>query len=300
MMADARRRGLGRGLGALIPGAEMPEIRGPVDVLPVDSLRPGRHQPRDEIAGPAFEELVASVRVHGILQPIVARPAATGYEIVAGERRWRAAREAGLGTIPVVIRPLTDLEALQVALVENLQREDLNPADRARAYRRLIGEFGLTQQQVAEAVGRSQPSVANALRLLALPPEILETLERGALSEAHARLLLGVEDPEARRRLWKTALAHELPVRELADLIRGGRHSMPDTKATAAEKRRGRRPKKADPNRTALEDTLRQRLGTQVHIRQGRKKGVVEIEFYSDDDLARVCDVILGAAMWGE
>jgi ParB family chromosome partitioning protein len=298
-MADGRRRGLGRGLGSLIPGAEIPE-RGPVDLLPVDSLRPGRHQPRDEVAGQAFEELVASVRVHGILQPIVARPAAAGYEIVVGERRWRAAREAGLGTIPVVIKPLTDLEALQVALVENLQREDLNPAERARAYRRLIEEFGVTQQQVADTVGRSQPSVANALRLLTLPSEILEAVERGTLSEGHARLLLAVEDTDVRRQLWMTTVERDLSVRELADLIRGVRHPVRDSEAAGSSRRRGRKTRKADPNRVALEDSLRQRLGTQVHIRQGRKKGVVEIEFYSDDDLARICDVILGAAIWGE
>lgn len=299
-MADARRRGLGRGLGALIPGADMPEMRAPVELLPVDSVRPGRHQPRDEVAGRAFEELVASVRTHGILQPIVARPAATGYEIVAGERRWRAAREAGLGTIPAMIRPLTDLEALQIALVENLQREDLNPVERARAYRKLIEEFGMTQQQVADTVGLSQPSVANALRLLTLPSEILEAVESGTLSEGHARLLLAVEDTEVRRLLWMTTMERDLSVRELADMIRSGRHPVPDSEVTGSSRRRGRRPRKADPNRAALEDALRQRLGTQVHVRQGRKKGVVEIEFYSDDDLARICDVILGAAMWGE
>jgi ParB family chromosome partitioning protein len=252
------------------------------------------------VAGQTLEELVASIRAHGVLQPILARPAGAGFEIVAGERRWRAARDAGLTTIPAVIRTLTDLEALQVALVENLQREDLNPVERARAYRKLVDEFGLTQQQVADAVGRSQPSIANALRLLALPAEILETVETGTLSEGHARLLLGVEDGGVRRRLWKATLERDLSVRELADLIHGARQQVPDTGVSGSVRRRGRKPRKTDPNRAALEDALRQRLGTQVHIRQGRKKGVVEIEFYSDADLARVCDALLGAAMWGE
>ncbi|MDR5682537.1 MAG: ParB/RepB/Spo0J family partition protein [Armatimonadota bacterium] len=294
-MPEVRRRGLGRGLGALIPGADASRAQEPVERLPVESLRPGRHQPRDGIAGQAFEELVASVRAHGILQPIVARPVGTGYEIVAGERRWRAAREAGLETVPAVVRPLTDLQALQVALVENLQREDLNPVERARAYRRLIEEFGLTQQQVADAVGRSQPSVANALRLLTLPPEILETVERGTLSEAHARILVGVDDPQARRRLHRVVLERNLSVRELADMARGARHHVPGTTA-----RRGRKPQRPDPNVLALEEALRQRLKTQVRIHRGRNKGTVDIEFYSDEDLARICDVILGAAMWGE
>ncbi len=281
-MASGRKRGLGRGLGALIPGAAQSPTPEPVELLPLDRIRPSPVQPRQEISPESLEELVASIRAHGILQPVVVRPVGDEYELVAGERRWRAARSAGLDRIPAIVRPLSDAQALQVALVENLQREDLNPVERARAFRRLVTEFGLTQRQVAEAVGMSQPAVANALRLLSLPDPILRSIEEGRLSEAHGRLLLSVEDPAVREQLWRAAVDRGLSVRALADLIA----------------RRGRKPhvkRDVDPDEEAVVEALRARLGTQVRIRRGRRKGVLEIEFYSREDLERLCDLLLAS-----
>jgi len=281
-MSSARRRGLGRGLGALIPGARAPAPSEAIELLPVDLIRPGRLQPRQEIPQESLAELVASIRSRGVLQPVLVRPTGAHYELVAGERRWRAAKEAGLDRIPALVRPVSDAEALELALIENLQRKDLNPVERARAYHRLVTEFGLTQQEVAEIVGLSQPAVANALRLLALPEPILHSLQDGRITEAHARLLLGVQDATEGHRLWRLVLEQGLSVRQLADLMaRPGRRAV----------RRGRRP---DPDRAALVDALRARLATQVRIRPGRRKGVLEIEFYSEEDLTRICEVILG------
>lgn len=282
---STRSRGLGRGLGALIPGAS-PQLEDRVEYIPVDRIRPGPYQPRQAVDPQELEELAESVRSHGVLQPILVRPAADGYEVVAGERRWRAARMAGLETVPAVVRQVGDLQALAVALVENLQRQDLNPVERARAYRRLVEEFGLTQEEVARTVGRSQPSVANTLRLLSLPPEVLSLVERGELSEAHARVLLSVEDPQQRLALARRAADARMPVRELA------------REASPRVPQEGRRRGKArDPNLEALEDALRSRLATQVRVRRTRKGGVLEIEFYSDEDLARICEAVLGAPL---
>ncbi len=282
-MSAHRARGLGRGLAALIPGAEAQAREERIEYLPVDRVRPGKNQPRISIPPEELEELAASVRVHGILQPIVVRPAGDGYEIVAGERRWRAAVLAGLGTVPAVVRQVGELESLAMALVENLQRQDLNPVERARAYRRLVQEFGLSQQEIARLVGRSQPTVANTLRLLSLPQEVLDKVENGELSEAHARLLLEVADPTRRVELAGLAAARKLTTRELGRLVR-----------PEAGSGRRRRQRTLSPDLVALEETLSERLGTRVRVRTGKRRGVVEIEFYSEEDLSRICDLIVG------
>ncbi|MDQ7801435.1 MAG: ParB/RepB/Spo0J family partition protein [Armatimonadota bacterium] len=285
-MSPHRPRGLGRGLAALIPGAEVLAREERIEYLPLDRVRPGKNQPRSSLPVEELEELAASVRVHGILQPIVVRPSGDGYEIVAGERRWRAAVLAGLATVPAVVRQVGELESLALALVENLQRQDLNPVERARAYRRLVQEFGLSQQEIARLVGRSQPAVANTLRLLSLPQEVLQAVEKGQLSEAHARLLLEVEDPGRRVELARLAVARRLTTRELGRLVR--------PKSGPA---RARRAGPSSPDLVALEEALSQRLGTRVRVRTGRGRGVVEIEFYSDDDLSRICELVLGGPL---
>jgi ParB family chromosome partitioning protein len=287
---------LGRGLSALIPSASPTHASEQLETIPVDRIRPGKYQPRDAIDSEALEALAASIRAHGVIQPIVVRKVGPDYEIIAGERRWRAAQIAELAAIPAVVRHLSDAASLQVALVENLQREDLNPVERARAYRRLLEEFNLTQMQIAAVVGRSQPSIANALRLLTLETPILESIESGQITEAHARLLLAAEVGD-RLRLWTLVKEREMSVREFQDLL-GGTQRHAETKDTP--QRRGRRPNRADPNRMALEESFRQRLGTQVRIRNGRKKGFVEIEYYSEDDLVRIAELLLGQAAWGE
>lgn len=279
-------RGLGRGLAALIPGAEEASSRERVEQIPTDRIRPNRNQPRLSISREELEELASSVRVHGVVQPIVVRPAGDGYEIVAGERRWRAAVLAGLGTIPAVVRQVGDLESLALALVENVQRSDLNPVERARAYRTLSQEFGLTQGEIAQLVGCSQSAVANTLRLLSLPEEVLQELQRGLVSEAHGRLLLELKDPGRQVELARKVAAEGLTTRQLSRLVGG------------EEKRSTRRRTlRGDPDQVAVEEALSRRLHTRVRVRRGRKGGVVEVEFYSDDDLARICEVILGGPL---
>ena len=216
------RRGLGRGLAALIPGSDT-ETNSPQSEVPISRLRPSRMQPRTGFDSEPLDELKSSIQQHGVLQPILVRPLHDpqgSFEIIAGERRWRAAKEAGLTTVPVVIRTLDDQTALEAALVENLQRQDLNPIDRAKAYRRLTIEFSLTQEALARRVGRSQASIANAVRLLALPPEVCTSLEAGRITEGHARALLALNDEEAIKNLWKKVESQGLSVRATEQAVK--------------------------------------------------------------------------------
>lgn len=282
--SDARKRrgGLGRGLGALIPSAERPVEERQTDV-PITSLTANPLQPRQSFDQAELDGLIESIRRHGVLQPLVVRPVSGGYQVVAGERRWRAAQAAGLESVPAIVRPLTDQEALELALVENLQREDLNPVERARAYRRLVDEFGLTQEQVADRVGKSQPSVANALRLLGLPPQILASLESGRFSEGHAKALLGIEDPAARIRIWERIERRGLSVREAEALARA---SIP--RGISA---RGRR----DAELELMGQELSRAFATKVSIEGSRARGSVRIHYYSEEDLQRLLDKLNNA-----
>jgi len=227
--------------------------------------------------------LVDSIRRHGVLQPIVVRPSSGGFEVVAGERRWRAAEAAGLSTIPAVVRSLTDQEALELALVENLQREDLNPMERARAYRRLISDFGLKQEEVAERVGKSQPSIANSLRLLNLPPQIQASLEAGRITEGHARALLGAGSEAAMLKLWERVERRGLSVRETEQLARA---------AISREIRP--RPQARDPQLRLVEQDLSRRYGTRVSVDGTRSRGRLTFDYYSEEDLQRLLDMMLG------
>ena len=280
------RRGLGRGLGALIPGAGGDEGQGFVREVDLSAISSSPFQPRREIEGPEFEELVASIRRHGILQPIVARPLDGGYQVIAGERRWRAARAAGLATIPVVVRDIADREALEIALIENLRREDLNPIDRARAYRRLFDEFGMTQEQVAEATGGSRSSVANTVRLLDLPQEVQQSIGQGRLTEGHGRALLAV--PETRRLLeiWTQVEKRNLSVRETEVLAK--------TAARGVSRETTPRPgNREDPMLADLALRLQERYATSVSVLAKGKKGMIQINYYSHDDLERLIDLLL-------
>jgi ParB family chromosome partitioning protein len=280
------RRGLGRGLGALIPGAGGDEARGPVREIDLSSISESPLQPRREIEGVEFDELVSSIKRHGILQPIVARPFGGGYQIVAGERRWRAAKAAGLATVPAVIREITDREALEIALIENLRREDLNPIDRARAYRRLSDEFGMTQEQVAEAIGGSRSSVANTLRLLDLPQEVQHSIDHGRLTEGHGRALLTV--PETRRLLeiWKQVEKRNLSVRETEAMAKASARIV--SRETIHRLGAGK-----DPILLDLSLRLQERYATSVTILPKGKKGAIQINYYSSDDLERLIDLLL-------
>ena len=276
-----RRRGLGKGLGALIPGADgTPGAR--TAEVPLSRLKPNPLQPRQAMDSEEFAGLVDSIRKHGVLQPIVIRPTPDGFEVVAGERRWRAAQAAGLETIPALVRPLGDREALELALVENLQREDLNPVERARAYRRLAEEFGLTQEQIADRVGKSQPSVANALRLLHLPSQIRTSLEARRISEGHARAILLLGQEETMLRLWQRVERRGLSVRETERLARAG-----------ISREIKVRPRAKDPQLKSVEQDLSRRYGTKVSVAGTRRRGVLAFQYYSEEDLQRLLDLLL-------
>ncbi len=293
----AGRRRLGRGLEALLgPTREQAEREGSLVELAVADIRPNPYQPRRDADPVALEELKASIRRAGLLQPVVVRAARAegggGYELIAGERRLRACQALGWERIPAVRREVDDRTVLTLALIENLQRDDLSPVDEARGYDRLIAEFNLTQQDVAEAVGRDRSTVANALRLLRLPAAVLGLLHEGRLSVGHARALLGLEDPAAATALAKEAVDLGLSVRDVEDRVRGGR----------APVRRPRLKKGLGqaPEVRRIEDALRRRLGTDVRVTlRSKGKGHIHVGFYSNDDLARLLELMLGSPFDG-
>ncbi|MDI6827566.1 MAG: ParB/RepB/Spo0J family partition protein [Armatimonadota bacterium] len=258
----------------------------------IDKIRLNPYQPRKAFDDQKLEELAESIRQNGILQPVVVRPVENGaFELVAGERRFRAAVLAGLGSIPAVARQITDKESLELALIENLQREDIKPLECAQAYRRLMDEFGLTQEQVAERVGKSRPAVANTLRLLNLPIQILESLEQEQITEGHARALLSISDPEEQLSVWKKVVKNGLSVRETERLSRMSATSRSSRRVKVS--RETRRHGQLDPHLADVEDKLRRFLGTKVTIScNHEKKGSIEIEFYGEDDLMRIIDLI--------
>jgi ParB family chromosome partitioning protein len=287
------RRRLGRGLEALLgPTREDAERDGSLVELAVVDIRPNPFQPRQDVDPAALEELKASIRQAGLLQPIVVRPKGAGYELIAGERRLRACQALGWERIPAVKREVDDRTALTLALIENLQRDDLSPVDEARGYERLLAEFSLAQQDVADAVGRDRSTVANALRLLKLPAAVLTMLHEGHLSVGHARALLAVEDPRAAALLAREAVAQGFSVREIEDRVRGGR--------APVRRPRLKRGVGQAPEVRRVEDALRRRLGTDVRVTlRAKGKGQIHIAFYSNDDLARLLELVLGAPFDG-
>jgi ParB family transcriptional regulator, chromosome partitioning protein len=289
----AGRRRLGRGLEALLgPTREEAEREGSLVELPIQDIKPNPFQPRKTVDPAALEELVSSIKQAGLLQPVVVRRANAGYELIAGERRLRACQQLGWERIPAVQRDADDRTLLTLALIENLQRDDLSPVDEARGYERLIAEFKLAQQDVADAVGRDRSTVANALRLLKLPELVLQMLHEGHLSVGHARALLALEDPRIVTNLAREAVAQGLSVREVEDRVRGGR---------APERRpRMKRGVGVAPEVRRVEDALRRRLGTDVRVSlRAKGKGQIHLSFYSNDDLARLLELILGAPFEG-
>src|SRR5438132_973342 len=291
----AGRRRLGRGLEALLgPTREQAEREGSLVELAIADIRPNPYQPRRDVDPTALDELKASILKAGLLQPVVVRaaPGNGGYELIAGERRLRACQALGWERIPAVKRDVDDRTVLTLALIENLQRDDLSPVDEARGYERLIAEFSLTQQDVADAVGRDRSTVANALRLLKLPAGVLALLHAGRLSVGHARALLALDDPRAVAAVAKEAVDLGLSVRDVEDRVRGGRAPV-------------RRPRLkqglgAAPEVRRIEDALRRRLGTDVRVTlRAKGKGQIHLNFYSNDDLARLLELILGTPFDG-
>jgi ParB family chromosome partitioning protein len=268
----------------LIPGAD--RASEPVVVeLPTERIQPNALQPRSEFGKESLTDLEASIKEHGVLQPVLVRPAGERYELIAGERRWRAASAAGLRTVPAIIRHLDDRGALEASLVENLQREDLNPIERARAYQRLLQEFQMTQEGVARRVGRSQSSVANTIRLLALPPEVLGAVEAGRISEGHARALLSMDDPHRILAVWKDIERRGLSVRTTETLARRGTISRAIKTGKAAQLQ----------EEYIIEQKLSDSLGSPVRLlSRAGGGGEIRITFSSPSDLERLVDEIVG------
>ncbi len=292
-MAD-RKRALGRGLSALLPGSDEEGAR----ELPIAAISPSPRQPRRSFDDDTLAELADSIRQHGVLQPILvsASPAAVGtearYTLIAGERRWRAAQLAGLATIPAMVREMDERESLEVALVENLQREDLNPVEEARAYQELQEVFGLTQDKLAERVGKSRSAVANSLRLLRLPPAVLALLAEDRLSEGHARALLGLPDSADLASIAAQVASDGLSVRETEALVRAAQAATEGPAETPAPVRS--RPARDEVANEALAEALRRRLGTKVELVRGRHGGRIVIHFYSDEELDSIFQIIGG------
>lgn len=278
------RKALGRGLDALIPRrvATVPGTGRPaLAEIPVELIRPNPQQPREAFDEAAIESISASLRRHGMLQPVVVRKVAAGYELIAGERRWRGAQRAGLDRIPAVVRDASPQESLELALVENLQREDLNPIEEAHAYRQLTEEMGLTQEEAARRVGKDRSTVANYLRLLKLPPQVQALVVDGALSMGHARALLALEEPAVQADLAASVVAAGLSVRQTEARVRAAGRPR-------AQRSAGRR----DPDVVAAEQKLTRALGAPVTIR-GQERGRLEIRFESLDELNRLYDLLL-------
>lgn len=276
---NPKKRGLGRGLDALIEKAEEP-----VHTLPVASLRPNRFQPRTSFDETAIEELAESIRTQGLVQPLVVTPEGEGtYAIIAGERRWRAARRAGLESVPVVVRQVADdRELLELALVENLQRSDLSSIEEAEAYLALQEKFGLSQEEIATRVGKGRPTVTNALRLLRLPEEVQELLRGGQLTGGQARPLLTLETPEEQIELALRAVREGLSARQIERLV-----------AAPKEPPKKKPPQPVEVHTAAAQEKLTRRLQTRVEIRRRGKGGLLQIHFHSEEELMRLYDALM-------
>ena len=272
-----KRQALGRGLSALIPDASFTR-EAPVTEIDVDRLAPNRDQPRRDVDAANLDELAESIRSNGVIQPLVVRRTESGYEIVAGERRWRAAQRAGLLRVPVVVRDVPDDKLLPLALIENLQREDLNPIEEAVAYQRLVEQHRLTHDAIAIAVGKDRSTVANALRLLKLPEEVKAELVAGGLTVGHARALLAAGDERAQRRAAREVMKRRLSVRETETFIR----NLTEQGVRKVE------PAVPDVHVRAAEEQLRFALGTRVRVVRKRKGGRIEIDFSSEEELQRI------------
>jgi ParB family chromosome partitioning protein len=284
------RKPLGRGLSALISTASSPPDNEEVREIEIDLIRPGEQQPRTSFDQAKLEELAQSIRTSGIIQPLLVRRRGGLFELVAGERRWRAAQMAGLTRVPVIVREIADENLLELALIENIQRQELNAVEEANAYKRLIETLGLTQDEVAQRVGRDRTFITNYLRILRLPNEIQTLLEQEKISFGHARALLGVADPHLQRRLAQRIFKSNWSVRETERRIRQiSARTRSEKPATTA--------RTEDPNVRAAEARLRRHLGTQVRIAPSRpgSPGKIEIEYYSMEDLTRLFDLLVGS-----
>ena len=307
MAAPKKQRGLGKGLDALFGDVEVtidkkpavatetkteenvsrgttatePEIGG-IAYININDIKPNSNQPRKTFDEEKLEDLAASIEEHGLIQPIVLRKSGKGYEIVAGERRWRAARKIGIKEVPCIVKELTDEENMLLAIIENMQREDLNPIEEAEGLRQMIDTYGLTQEQVSKSVGKSRPYIANCLRLLKLPPAIVEYVANGELSAGHAKVIAGVEDEAKQISLAEDTIKHAWSVRQLEKITREEKPATRPAKKTVAK----------NANVKRVEEDLKEALGTKVTLNQKGNKGKIEIEFYSKEELERLIEML--------
>lgn len=289
-MATKKKGGLGKGLGALFESVEIePSLATePTEGLlriDINDIKPNADQPRKTFDDDKIAEMAESIKAHGVIQPMVVRKSKNGYEIVAGERRWRAAQKAGLKKVPCVIRELDDRQNMIFAIVENMQREDLNPVEEAQGLEKMINTYKLTQEEVSQTVGKSRPYISNSLRLLKLEKSILDKISSGALSAAHGRTLVGVEDKKRRKELAEKTLKEGLSVRALEQLASG--------KVKKRGRPAARRPKDADV--VAVEKELTSHFGTKVEVSGSGEKGSIEISYFGMDELNRIIDMLRSA-----
>ena len=277
MAKRSKELGLGRGLDALLGDPDLATQGEGAVTLPISQVEPGLNQPRKRFDQEALDDLADSIRVHGIIQPLTVRRLASGYyQIIAGERRWRAAKAAGLAEVPVVIIEADDRKVMELGLIENLQREDLNPAEEARGYQVLMEEYGLTQEQVAQRMGKSRPAITNTLRLLALPDDLMEMVESGVLSAGHARAILGAPTASLQREAAKQVVERQLSVRQTETLIKALQRQKKEQTPPAGD---------LSLYLGELEKDLSGRLGRKVKIAHRGKRGRIELEYYGDQDL---------------
>ncbi|GLB59220.1 ParB/RepB/Spo0J family partition protein [Cytobacillus sp. NCCP-133] len=275
-------KGLGKGLNAFFNNMEE-EKQETVKEVQIKELRPNPYQPRKIFGKEAIEELKQSIVEHGILQPIIVRKSIKGYEIVVGERRFRAAKEAGMVTVPVVVKELNEQQMMELAVLENLQREDLTPIEEAAAYQLLMDKLTVTQEELAKRLGKSRPHIANHIRLLSLPPKIQELISDGKISMGHGRALLGLRKKEKLPAVVEKTVKEGLNVRQLEKLIQQLNDVSRETKKPKVQK---------DLFLKERESSLRERFGTSVHIKQSKNKGKIEIEFFSKEDLERIIELL--------
>ena len=274
------KKGLGRGLNTMIASAELPSKENLVSQLNIIDVEPNPDQPRKNFDKEALDALSGSIKEIGVILPIIVIKTESGrYQIIAGERRWRAARLAGLKTIPAIVKEYDNKEAAEVALIENLQREDLNPIEEAKGYKSLMDGFSMTQEEISKRVGKSRSAVANSLRILNLPDEIIKYLISGEISQGHGRALLAIEDNKLKIEIAKRIIKDGLNVRQVEALVKSLSEKKPKTK---------KKPSQLDIEIKALEEKFEKTLSTKVKIKHGAKKGKIEIEYYGNDDLERI------------
>lgn len=293
-MAAPKKKGLGKGLDALFANTEIntkeitisntaENVENGISYININDIKPNEGQPRKTFDEEKIGELADSIQEHGLIQPVVLRKAAKGYEIVAGERRWRACRKAGLKEVPCIIKELTDEENMLIAIIENMQREDLNPIEEAEGLNQMIVTYGLTQAEVSKSVGKSRPYITNALRLLKLPEKVREMVSNGDLSSGHARAIAGVSGKDAQIKIAEKIVKEGLSVRETEKLIK---------EADAPAKRPAKRKAEKNADVKRVEEDLKAVLGTRVNLSQSGKKGKIEIEYYSREELERLIELL--------